>query len=116
MTENLLKTRARKMRWEPSDAEARMWRLLRDRRFAGFKFRRQEMLGRYIVDFACFESKLIVELDGGQHADSKYDLARDAWLSARGFVVLRFWNNDVLGNPSGVQHVIAEKLGLAWTP
>jgi very-short-patch-repair endonuclease len=70
MTENLLKDRARQMRREPTEAERRMWRLLRDRRLGGFKFRRQEQLGRYIVDFVCFEQKLIVELDGSQHADS----------------------------------------------
>ena len=70
MVENLLKDRARQMRREPTEAERRMWRLLRDRRLGGFKFRRQEQLGRYIVDFVCFERKLIVELDGSQHADS----------------------------------------------
>jgi very-short-patch-repair endonuclease len=70
MVENLLKDRARQMRREPTEAERRMWRLLRDRRLGGFKFRRQEQLGRYIVDFVCFEQKLIVELDGSQHADS----------------------------------------------
>ena len=73
MVENLLKDRARQMRREPTEAERRMWRLLRDRRLGGFKFRRQEQLGRYIVDFVCFEQKLIVELDGSQHAESAYD-------------------------------------------
>ena len=67
-----------------------MWRLLRDRRFEDFKFRRQEQLGSYIVDFVCFEAKLIIEIDGGQHADSAYDTKRDAWLCSRGFHVLRF--------------------------
>ena len=73
MVENLLKDRARQMRREPTEAERRMWRLLRDRHLGGFKFRRQEQLGRYIVDFVCFEQKLIVELDGSQHAESAYD-------------------------------------------
>ena len=80
MVENLLKDRARQMRREPTEAERRMWRLLRDRRLGGFKFRRQEQLGRYIVDFVCFERKLVIELDGSQHADSAYDAERDAWL------------------------------------
>ena len=104
------------MRQEPSDAEGRMWRLVRDRRLENFKFRRQEQLGSYIVDFVCFEAKLIIELDGGQHAENKYDAKRDAWLSSRGFVVLRFWNNDVIANPAGVLHMIAVKLGLTWPP
>ena len=99
MVENLLKDRARQMRREPTEAERRMWRLLRDRRLGGFKFRRQEQLGRYIVDFVCFEQKLIVELDGSQHAESAYDAERDAWLTSRDFVVLRFWNNEVFENP-----------------
>ena len=102
------------MRHEPTEAERRMWRLLRHRRFASFKFRRQEKLGLYIVDFVCFERKLIVELDGGQHAESGYDRRRDAWLRARGFHVLRFWNSELLANSSGVQHAIAERLGLDW--
>ena len=104
MVENLLKDRARQMRREPTEAERRMWRLLRDRRLGGFKFRRQEQLGRYIVDFVCFEQKLIVELDGSQHAESAYDRQRDAWLKSRGFTVLRFWNNEVFDHPAGVQH------------
>ena len=100
MVENLLKDRARQMRREPTEAERRMWRLLRDRRLGGFKFRRQEQLGRYIVDFVCFEQKLIVELDGSQHAESAYDAERDAWLRSRDFIVLRFWNNEVFENPA----------------
>ncbi|MFL5075437.1 MAG: DUF559 domain-containing protein, partial [Microvirga sp.] len=79
-----------------------------------FKFRRQEQLGRYIVDFVCFERKLIVELDGSQHAESAYDAERDAWLRSRDFVVLRFWKNEVFENPVGVQHAIATRLGLEW--
>ena len=78
MAENLLTDRARQMRRDPTDAEKRMWRLPRDRRLARFKFRREEALGPYIVDFICFEQQLIVELDGSQHADSNYDTRRDA--------------------------------------
>jgi very-short-patch-repair endonuclease len=113
MVENLLKDRARQMRREPTEAERRMWRLLRDRRLGGFKFRRQEQLGRYIVDFVCFERKLIVELDGSQHAESAYDAERDAWLRSRDFSVLRFWNNEVFENPVGVLDAVA-RLGLEW--
>jgi len=112
--ENLLKDRARQMRREPTEAERRMWRLLRDRRLGGFKFRRQEQLGRYIVDFVCFERKLVIELDGSQHAESAYDAERDAWLRSRDFVVLRFWNNEVFENPVGVLHAVATRLGLEW--
>jgi very-short-patch-repair endonuclease len=114
MAENLLKERARGMRREPTEAEKRLWRLLRDRRLGKFKFRRQETLGRYIVDFVCLERKLIVELDGSQHAESAYDAQRDAWLTAHGFTVLRFWNNEVMTNPPGVQHALATRLGLKW--
>jgi len=116
MPENLLQERARQMRREPTEAEKRLWRLLRDRQLGAFKFRRQEPLGRYIVEFVCFERKLIVEVDGGQHADSAYDALRDAWLRSKGFEVLRFWNDEVLSNPSGVQFMIAAKLGLPWLP
>ena len=73
-----------------------MWRLLRNRRLAAFKFRRQAPFDRYILDFACFDSKIVVEVDGGQHADSDRDFKRDAALREAGFLVLRYWNNDVL--------------------
>jgi very-short-patch-repair endonuclease len=114
MPESLLSDRARGMRREPTEAERRLWRLLRDRRLGAFKFRRQEILGRYIVDFVCFDRRLIIELDGSQHAESAYDSERDAWLRSRGFEIMRFWNSEVLTNPSGVQHAIATSLGLPW--
>ncbi len=92
-----MRERARALRGGMTDAEQRLWRELRGRRFAGLKFRRQKPLGRYIVDFVCLERGLIVELDGGQHAEQVvYDRQRDAWLNSQGFVVLRFWNHDVL--------------------
>jgi very-short-patch-repair endonuclease len=78
VVENLLTNRARQMRRDPTEAEKRMWRLLRDRRLRRLKVCRQEALGPYIVDFICFEQQLIVELDGSQHADSNYDTRRDA--------------------------------------
>jgi very-short-patch-repair endonuclease len=101
---------ARRLRRDMTDAERALWRLLRDRRFAGWRFRRQEPVDRYIVDFICFEARLVIEVDGGQHSESKSDLIRDADLRTRGFHVLRLWNNDVLANPDGVYRSIDEAL------
>jgi very-short-patch-repair endonuclease len=87
--------RARELRAEQTPAEQQLWQQLRAKRFAGFKFRRQEPIGRYIADFVCFRAKLIVELDGSQHLENQeHDENRDAWLTEQGFVVLRFWNNQ----------------------
>ena len=99
---------AKRMRREPTEAEAKLWSMLRGARLGGLKFKRQEQLGNYIVDFVCFGEKLIVEADGSQHAESAGDAARDEWLKAQGFRVLRFWNNDILENPSGVARVILD--------
>ena len=90
------------MRREMTDAERKLWFLLRDRRFAGAKFRRQAPIGRYIADFVCLRRKLIVEADGGQHVESSSDRARDKWLANEGYVVVRYSNSDVLRNPEGV--------------
>ncbi len=79
-------------------------------RFRGFKFKRQVPIGRYIVDFVCFDKKLVIEVDGGQHADSESDQGRSQWLADQGFHVLRFWNNEVLNNTGGVLEVIVERL------
>ncbi|TMJ52573.1 MAG: endonuclease domain-containing protein [Alphaproteobacteria bacterium] len=98
------------MRREPTDAEAAMWRLLRDRRFARFKFRRQAPFQNYILDFVCFEKRIIIEIDGSQHASSERDAARDAVLMAENFRVSRYWNNDVLQRPSEVLEDILAKL------
>ncbi len=68
----------------------------------GFRFRRQEPLGPFIVDFVCHERRLVIEVDGGQHLDGSYDRARDAWLAQRGYRVLRLWNGDVLSNLEGI--------------
>ena len=106
-----LVTRARAMRREPTDAERVMWRVLRGRQLAHLKFRRQLPLGPYIADFACLDPRVIVECDGGQHAESRYDEVRDAWLKAQGFRVLRFWNTDVLREPEGVAEMLLEALG-----
>ena len=105
-----LQLRAREMRLNPTDAEHRLWSMLRDRRMLVFKFRRQFVIERYIVDFICFERRLIIEADGSQHAESEYDQRRDAFLRAQGFSVLRFWNNDVLQNASGVFEAIYAEL------
>lgn len=90
---------ARKMRKNLTDAERKLWKHLRLRGVGGHKFRRQQIIGKYIVDFACMEKKLIVEVDGGQHGENvAYDSERTAWLEAQGFRVVRFWNNEVLEN------------------
>ena len=98
----LLQERARAMRKNPTDAERRLWAMLRDRRMPLFKFKRQFVIDPYIVDFVCFERRIIVEADGSQHVESEYDHRRDHFLRSEGFSVLRFWNNDVLQNPAGV--------------
>lgn len=97
------------LRTSMTDAEARLWFLLRDRRLQGFKFRRQMSIGAYVADFVCLQARLIVELDGGQHAEqTDKDKARDEWLKSQGFAVLRFWNNDVQANTGGVLQAILE--------
>jgi very-short-patch-repair endonuclease len=107
-----IRLRARKLRNNPTEAEKFLWRQLRFWQIGGYKFRRQQPLGKYIVDFICFEKRLVIELDGGQHAEQrmKYDSERDAWLIAEGFFVLRFWNDEVLKNIDGVKEVILSKL------
>jgi very-short-patch-repair endonuclease len=101
---------ANAMRREPTDAETAMWRLLRDRRLSKLKFRRQVPFRNYILDFACFDQRLVVEIDGSQHADSERDAARDAALAAEGFRIARYWNNDVLQRPTSVLEDILSKL------
>jgi very-short-patch-repair endonuclease len=98
------------MRREPTDAEAKMWRLLRDRRLAQFKFRRQVPFRNFILDFVCFEKRLVVEIDGSQYADSERDTAREAVLLAEGFRIARYWNNDVLQRYTSVLEDVLAKL------
>jgi very-short-patch-repair endonuclease len=93
-----------------TDAERKLWFLLRDRRLGQTKFRRQVPIGPFFADFLCFEFRLVVEVDGGQHAESLQDKKRDRWFAANGFRVLRFWNNDVLSNPQGVYETISAAL------
>ena len=91
-------------------AERRLWSMLRLRGLDGHRFRRQCPLGPYVVDFACLQARLVIEADGGQHMDSISDVARDRFLRASGFRVLRFWNHDILANPEGVRAAILEYL------
>jgi very-short-patch-repair endonuclease len=94
-------TFARRLRRDQTDAERVIWFRLRDRRLNGLKFKRQVPIDKYIADFCCAEARLIIELDGGQHA-TRDETNRTAILEAMGYVVLRFWNNDVLSNTDGV--------------
>ena len=95
------------MRHTMTDAEHALWRILRNRQFEGVKFRRQVLVGPYIGDFVCYDARLVIEADGGQHNKSKADRGRDAWFAGQGFRVLRFWNNGVHNNPEGVATIIA---------
>ncbi|MBI5789314.1 MAG: endonuclease domain-containing protein [Candidatus Schekmanbacteria bacterium] len=98
---------AKTLRKQSTDVERLLWKHLQTKRLEGMKFRRQQPIGRYIVDFVCFEKKVIVEADGGQHSvDTERDKERDEWLNSQGFIVLRFWNNEVLTNTQGVLEVI----------
>ncbi len=107
-----LADRAKSMRAAPTDAERAAWRLLQARRLARLHFRRQVVIGPFILDFVCHRERLAIEIDGGQHAtDGDYDARRSAWLAARGYRVLRFWNNEVLENPDGVRRSILVALG-----
>ena len=108
---NQFKTqRARQLRANSTKGELRLWRQLRSRSLCGHNFVRQEPIGPYIVDFVCREQRLVIEVDGGQHAIDKRDVIRDRWLAEHRYYVLRFWNNDVLGNMEGVLETIAAAL------
>ena len=103
MSEAKILTNAKALRSHQTEAEQRLWYHLRAHRFMDLKFKRQKPMGRYIVDFVCVERQLIIELDGGQHAEQvKYDQLRDAWLRGQGYTVLRFWNNEVMQQLEGV--------------
>jgi very-short-patch-repair endonuclease len=114
-----LKINSRELRKNQTNAERLLWRHLRTRRFSNFRFRRQQVIGLYIVDFYCSKAKLIIELDGGQHELEEailYDQERTAFLNACGCRVIRFWNNDVIKNIFGVLTVIGEKLAYLPSP
>jgi very-short-patch-repair endonuclease len=104
-------TRARGLRSNSTDAEARLWSRLRNNQLGGHKFRRQAPIGPYVVDFLCAIGWLVVEVDGGQHARNRQrDERRDAWLRDRGYRTLRFWNNQVLGETDAVLEEILRTL------
>ena len=111
MTQSHLTERARELRSNMTNAERHLWKHLRQRQIAGYRFRRQMPMGSYIVDFICLERRLIIEIDGSQHQEQQvYDARRDQWLAEQEFQVLRFWNNEVLNQTEGVLMRILEVL------
>lgn len=104
-------TFARAMRADSTKAENLLWQALRNKRLEGLKFRRQVPLDGYILDFVCFEARLIIEVDGGQHSESQVDAERDRHFEDQGFRTLRFWNDDVAGNIDGACRAILEAAG-----
>jgi very-short-patch-repair endonuclease len=107
-------TFARNLRTTPTDAEMHLWSRLRRKQLYGLRFRRQHPMGIYVVDFFCADAKLIIEVDGGQHADDSD--RRTVWLEPRGYRVIRFWNNEVLTNIDSVLSAIAEAARTAPPP
>jgi very-short-patch-repair endonuclease len=117
MSDEKVLINAKTLRTNQTDAEQRIWYHLRAHRFMGFKFKRQKPLGHYIVDFVCVERRLIVEIDGGQHAEqAEYDQHRDAWLRSQGYTVLRFWNHEVMQQLEGVLEQIRLTITLSPDP
>lgn len=107
----VLQKRARYLRKTSTDTEKHLWYHIRGRRLGQYKFKRQVPIGNYIVDFVCSWKKLIVELDGGQHAETvHYDQKRTTFLESQGYKVLRFWNNEVLTETENVLDVILHEL------
>ncbi len=112
MAEKRLTPVARKLRREPTEAAKRLWSRLRAKQL-GVQFTREFPIGNAVADFACRRARLVIEVDGGQHADNAADLARTRMIEAHGYQVIRFWNNDVLQDTDGVIHRITEALALA---
>jgi len=111
-TTRLATTRARELRRNDTDAEARLWNALRAKRLGGWKWKRQVPFGPYFLDFLCVDAGLVVEVDGGQHSEHvEYDARRTAYLERRGLRVLRFWNTAVLTNRAGVCQTILDACG-----
>ena len=100
---------AKSMRRNPTESERHMWLILKDRRLADYKFRRQIPIGPYIADFVCYSARLIIELDGNQHADD-HDTSRDAWLASKGFTILRVWNNQIADDRDAVLDAVWNRL------
>jgi very-short-patch-repair endonuclease len=112
LVSNRLTDLAKNLRRHSTDTEQALWRHLRAKRLEGLKFKRQQPIGKYIVDFVCFERRIIIELDGGQHAQTQQkqrDEERDRWFKRQGYEVLRFWDNEVLKNTKGVFERIGAK-------
>ena len=107
---------AKLLRNQMTDAERRLWRHLRAHRLSNIKFKRQQPIGPFIVDFVCFQSRLVIEIDGAQHFDNVRDRERDAWMQGQEFRVLRFWNSEVLGNLEGVAQKIMMEIGGSIPP
>ena len=104
-------SKARELRKNPTESEQALWKHLRMRQLDGYKFRRQQPIGQYIVDFVSFEGRVVVELDGGQHSQQMdYDSKRTAWLEDQGYRVLRFWNNQVLQEIEAVKAIVSNVL------
>lgn len=109
-------TRSRLLRRNATDAENRLWYVLRNRGLGGYKFVRQMPIGPFIADFVCREAGLIVELDGGQHSENADDLQRTTYLNAEGYGVLRFWNTEVMDNRDGVLEAILRTIDASPSP
>ena len=106
-----MKERAQTLRKNSTEAERKMWSIVRNRKFFNFRFHRQHRIGYYIVDFVCLKKKLIIELDGNEHRyQVEYDVIRDDYLNAAGFKVLRFWNYEVMKNIESVLSIIFKAL------
>ena len=113
MKNHVIITAAKKLRQDQTEAEKKLWLKLRNRQLGGVKFRRQQFIGPFIVDFACLEHKLIIEIDGGHHGqviNKERDNNRTSWLEQEGYHVIRFWNNDVIQNVDIVLEKIWEVL------
>jgi len=111
MSGKIMLDRARTLRRAQTEQERQLWQCLRAKRFSNFKFKRQHPLGYYIADFICFTPRMVIELDGSQHADSKaYDTDRDAWFVSQGFRVIRIWNNQWMLDRNDVLQMIWNEL------
>lgn len=106
----MLKDNARKLRKRMTEAERALWAILRRKQLEGHRFRKQVPIGQYIVDFACLDARLVIEVDGGQHSESATDSERDTWLKSQRFRVMRFRNNEVLENPEGAMLTVVRAL------
>jgi BirA family biotin operon repressor/biotin-[acetyl-CoA-carboxylase] ligase len=113
MTSKRLTPVARKLRRNATEAETRLWARLRAGQLEGAKFVRQFPIGNHVTDFACRSVRLVIELDGGQHADSPDDAERTRLIEAHGYTVIRFWNTDVMRNVDGVLDAILGQLRIA---